>query len=103
MRRVRVEVNAVPAGSLEELQAGSEYVFHYDEGYSGPAVSLTMPTLTREYTFASFPPFFDGLLPEGAQLEALLRLNKIDRNDLFSQLVAVGRDLVGAVTVTATE
>jgi serine/threonine-protein kinase HipA len=32
-------------------------------------------------------------------LEGLLRQKKIDRSDLFFQLVAVGGDLVGAVTV----
>lgn len=103
MRRARVDVHGATAGMLEEVEPGSVYVFRYDEGYDGPAVSLTMPTSTREYRFTSFPPFFDGLLPEGAQLEALLRLNKIDRTDLFSQLIAVGSDLVGAVTVAATE
>ena len=46
-----------------------------------------------------FPPFFDGLLPEGIQLEGLLKLKKIDRNDLFSQLMAVGEDVVGVVTL----
>ncbi|MCK5210342.1 MAG: HipA N-terminal domain-containing protein, partial [Cyclobacteriaceae bacterium] len=53
----------------------------------------------KKYTFTSFPPFFEGLLPEGIQLEGLLKLNKIDRNDLFSQLISVGDDVVGAVTV----
>ena len=42
---------------------------------------------------------FDGLLPEGVQLTALLQRGKIDKHDLFSQLVAVGADLVGAVTI----
>jgi serine/threonine-protein kinase HipA len=51
------------------------------------------------FTFAGFPPFFEGLLPEGEMLEGLLRQRKIDRSDLFSQLVAVGGDTVGAVTV----
>jgi serine/threonine-protein kinase HipA len=32
-------------------------------------------------------------------LDGLLRQQKIDKDDLFSQLVAVGKDLVGAVTV----
>jgi serine/threonine-protein kinase HipA len=32
-------------------------------------------------------------------LDGMLRQLKIDRNDLFSQLVAVGKDMVGAVTV----
>jgi serine/threonine-protein kinase HipA len=31
-----------------------------------------------------FPPFLEGLLPEGYNLEALLRALKIDRNDHFS-------------------
>ena len=51
------------------------------------------------YQFDGFPPFFDGLLPEGAQLEALLRQQKLDRDDGFGQLLTVGGDLVGAVTV----
>lgn len=99
VRSAQVEVNNIAAGTLTEVQRGSAYIFRYSDEYDGPAVSLTMPTTTREYTFDSFPPFFDGLLPEGVQLDALLRLNKIDRNDLFAQLTAVGGDLVGAVTV----
>ena len=35
-----------------------------------------------------------------SQLEALLRKHKIDRNDAFGQLVIVGSDLVGSLTVT---
>jgi len=32
-------------------------------------------------------------------LEGLLKIKKIDKNDYFSQLMAVGEDMVGAVTV----
>jgi serine/threonine-protein kinase HipA len=102
MRRARVLVHSRPAGVLEELDERRGYRFAYDPGYDGPAVSLTMPP-GDAYTFAGFPPFFDGLLPEGVQLEGLLRQRKIDRDDLFAQLVAVGGDLVGAVTVEALE
>jgi serine/threonine-protein kinase HipA len=58
-----------------------------------------MPPSQMIYEFDSFPPFFDGLLPEGYQLDGLLKFAKIDRNDLFAQLVTVGDDLVGNVTV----
>ena len=58
-----------------------------------------MPISEEKYEFLSFPPFFDGLLPEGMMLEGLLRQLKIDKNDYFSQLIAVGNDMVGAVTV----
>lgn len=99
MRRAKVFVKGTEAGVLEEHQRGREYVFRYHEGYKGNPVSLTMPVERREMRFDRFPPFFDGVLPEGMMLDGLLRQRKIDKDDLFSQLVAVGKDLVGAVTV----
>lgn len=97
-RRAMVLVQGVPAGVLLESAPGS-FRFEYLPEYQGPSVSLTMPTHRRVWEFRGFPPFFEGLLPEGDMLEALLRQHKIDRNDLFSQLLAVGEDLVGAVTI----
>ncbi len=99
MRKAEVLVRDVPAGILEEISPGGPYRFQYASAYSGDPVSLTMPVRPEPYTFESFPPFFEGLLPEGMQLEGLLRLRKLDRNDLFGQLLAVGGDMVGAVTV----
>lgn len=99
MRKALVLVNAKRAGVLIEHKANADYEFIYDDVYSGPPVSLTLPLKTKRFTFSKFPSFFDGLLPEGPQLEGLLRDRKIDRNDLLSQLIAVGLDLVGAVTV----
>jgi len=55
-------------------------------------VSLTMPVSDKELEFSAFPPFFEGLLPEGYQLEGLLKYSKIDRNDLFAQLAGLSRD-----------
>ena len=67
--------------------------------YSGEPVSLTMPVSNTPYKFDCFPQFFDGLLPEGGQLEGLLKIYKIDKSDYFTQLIVTGQDLVGAVTV----
>jgi len=99
MRKAEVYVRGVRAGLIEEIQLHSAYRFIYDAEYSGPPVSLTMPMEKKEYEFDRFPPFFEGLLPEGDNLDALLSTCKIDRDDLFSQLVVVGADTVGAVTV----
>jgi serine/threonine-protein kinase HipA len=99
MRKAKIAVHGIPAGVLEERSPGKNYALRYFADYSGPSISLTMPLTTDEYLFDTFPPFFDGLLPEGVQLEALLRLGKIDRSDMFTQVVTVGKDLVGAVTV----
>jgi serine/threonine-protein kinase HipA len=99
MKSAEVLMHGVSAGIFEEIEYGKKYRFAYFEGYNGPPVSLTMPVGQKEFGFDRFPPFFDGLLPEGVLLEGLLKQRKIDKYDYFSQLVAVGNDLVGAVTV----
>ncbi|NOX47482.1 MAG: toxin HipA [Chlorobi bacterium] len=99
MRKSKVFVSGLQAGFLVEMEQGKEYYFEYLPGYSGQAVSLTMPVSQQKYVFGIFPPFFDGLLPEGWQLDALLKNKKIDRHDYFSQLINVGKDMVGNVTL----
>ena len=103
MRRAKVFVNDLLAGYLTEVVRGKDYRFIYVYGYNGDKVSLTMPISHKEYQYDRFPPFFEGVLPEGIMLEGLLRKNKIDRDDLMSQLMAVGGDLVGNVTVEAID
>ncbi|MEN8154794.1 MAG: HipA N-terminal domain-containing protein [Acidobacteriota bacterium] len=98
MRRAEIFFHNIPAGILEETTKNN-FRFTYHISYSGEPVSLTMPVRNEPYQYSVFPSFFDGLLPEGLMLEALLRQLKIDRNDSFSQLCAVGKDMVGAVTV----
>jgi serine/threonine-protein kinase HipA len=99
MRKAKIYVKGAEAGTLTELKQGKEYLFEYPDGYEGPEVSRTMQKNIKVYKFDKFPPFFDGLLPEGIQLEGLLKIKKIDKKDYFSQLIAVGDDMVGAVTV----
>ena len=99
MRKAKIFVKGVEAGILTELKQGTEYVFEYLDRYDDIEVSRTMPTKVKVYKFDKFPPFFDGLLPEGIQLEGLLKIKKIDKNDYFSQLIAVGEEMVGVVTV----
>ena len=68
----------------------------------GSGVGVRLSRLRRPIQinhFDKFPSFFDGALPEGPRLEALLRQAKLDRTDYFGQLVTVGADLVGAITV----
>lgn len=99
MRTADVFVHDRLAGHLTEEVQGRTYAFAYAPGYAGPPASLTMPVRPEPYRFDRFPPFFDGLLPEGWQLEALLKRAKLDRHDRMGQLLAVGADTVGAVTV----
>lgn len=86
------------AGLLEARDNGS-YRFTYHAGFRGEPVSLTMPTEQQVWEFPRFPAPFEGLLPEGVQLDALLRIRKLDRGDYFGQLLAVGRDVVGSLRI----
>lgn len=99
MRKAKVYVKGLEAGILSEVRRGKEYHFEYLLRYEGLEVSRTMLIDQRSYRYDTFPPFFEGLLPEGTQLQGLLKLGKIDKNDYFSQLVAVGEDMLGVVTV----
>lgn len=103
MKKANVFVSGILAGELLEVEREKLYRFNYFEQYKGPSVSLTMPLTHRIYEYDRFPPFFEGVLPEGWMLEGLLKQAKIDRNDLMSQLIQVGGDLVGNVTIEAVE
>lgn len=98
MRNAEVYQKGELAGILEELEDGG-WRFIYRESYSGSPVSLTMPVSKTIYEYKCFPPVLEGLLPEGVQLEALLRRYKFDRQDMFAQLMIAGSDLVGSLSL----
>lgn len=98
MRKALIKIHNKKAGIfIEESQ--QHYLFQYNKEYDGPPISLTMPVRDEVYAYENFPPFFEGLLPEGIQLEGLLKKYKIDKYNYFKQLLVSGLDLVGAVTV----
>ncbi len=101
MKLARIYQQNQLAGLLEARDDGT-YRFTYDAGFHGEPVSLTMPMSQRVWEFSHFPAPFEGLLPEGVQLDGLLRLRKLNRNDLFGQLLAVGHDVVGSLRIEAT-
>ena len=98
LRRAEVHQLSELAGHLTERPDGG-WSFTYLDAYAGPPISLTMPVRSESYEFPSLPPALEGLLPEGLQLESLLKTHKIDRLDAFRQLVTVGSDLVGSLTI----
>lgn len=99
-RKALIKQHGIPAAIIEERT--SSWLVTYIPEYTGSAISLTLPVSKEEYDFVSFPSFLEGLLPEGLQLEMLLRKHKVDSTDLFSQLIAVGNDLVGSLTIVET-
>ena len=97
-RQAAISQHGHLAGHLRSAASGG-WKFTYEPGYMGAPVSLTLPVRSEPYIFPEFPAFLEGLLPEGPQLEALLRKHKIDRHDAFRQLVTVGEDMIGSLTV----
>jgi serine/threonine-protein kinase HipA len=98
MRTAEVYQQGWLAGKLEEIDH-SHYRFTYVAGYEGEPISLALPVREATYEFNKFPVLFEGLLPEGVQLEALLRRYKVDKNDMLQQLLIVGADVVGSLTI----
>ena len=98
MKQAEIYNHGILAGKLI-MNDDKSYVFEYKENYDKEPISLTMPVAQKRFDFNAFPPFFDGLLPEGVMLEALLKRAKLDRDDYFAQIIKVGNDLVGSVTV----
>jgi serine/threonine-protein kinase HipA len=98
MRKAEVYQQGELAGTFEEIDR-SHYSFVYTTGYSGEPISLALPVREAPYEFDKFPALFEGLLPEGLQLEALLRQYKVDKKDMFQQMLIVGEDVVGSLTI----
>lgn len=99
MKRAKVFVDECLAGYLIEVKQKTCYEFRYLDDYLGAQISCSMPTNQKVYHYDQFPPFFDGFLPEGMMLDALLKKTKLDRDDCFEQLMRVGGELVGNVRV----
>lgn len=97
------------AGRLSRERDG--VTFTYDEEFlaaRGAAktdgVAYALPPRPDPYRQrgANLHPFFAGLLPEGIRLQALQRSLKIAADDLLGQLLRVGADCVGDVSVAPT-
>jgi serine/threonine-protein kinase HipA len=67
----------------------------------GLAVNLPFHPQVVEHRGDNLPPFFAGLLPEGARLKALVRRAKTSEDDLLTLLLAAGPDTVGDLSVVA--
>lgn len=97
MDRLCIYVGEHLAGHLS--RESMHHAFDYLPDYEGPPVFLGWDLKQVHRDWDEFPPVFDGLLPEGVLLEQLLAKHKLDRADKWGQLIAVGEDLTGFVSV----
>jgi HipA-like protein len=103
MKEAEVYVNKEPAGVLTKLSDKAYVLRYYNDYFINPnkkAISLTLPKTQQEYRSNFLFPFFFNMLSEGSNKELQCRLLRIDENDHFSLLLAIGNgDTIGAVTV----
>lgn len=97
MDKLRIFVGERLAGHLTRGDKG--HLFEYLPAYDGPPVFLGWDLQQPRRKWEAFPPAFDGLLPEGVLLGQLLAKHKLDKADKWGQLIAVGQDLTGFVSV----
>ena len=89
------------AGEIRETDDG--YLFYYYEDYldlpDAVAASLTLPLQKDAYRSNVLFPFFDGIIPEGWLLDAVIHNWKIGSDDRFGLLLVACRDCVGDVSI----
>ena len=84
---------------------GDDVVFSYEPDYladlDAPAIATTLPKDVEPVrsTAGSVPPFFAGLLPEGARLQAVTAGARTSADDQLTLLLVVGADAIGDVQV----
>lgn len=96
-----VYYNDILAGYL--LQNSKGYAFFYDSKYAAsrnPSIALDMPKNKRLFRSSYLFPYFQGLLPEGANKAFYCERLGIKRTDKFAMLLSLANhETIGAVTV----
>ncbi|MGP5147285.1 HipA N-terminal domain-containing protein [Corynebacterium variabile] len=88
-------------GALSQ-EAGGRHWFTYRPDYSGPALSLSMPSTTRRWGPDRVEPFIAGLVPDDSLVrEHLAREHDVVGGNPFSLLSVIGQDCAGAVQFLA--
>lgn len=107
IRRERVGLvwaNGRLAGTLSEVSDGLrfEYRFQYDPNYlqNGSPIGHHFPLQEQPFISDVLPPFFENLTSEGWIRRYQSAKARTDKQDSFGLLLANGRDLIGAVSVT---
>ncbi len=101
VRTACVYYNDILAGYL--LQNSRGYVFFYNSEYAAsrnPSIALNMPKKKRLFRLPYLFPFFQGLLPEGANKAFYCECFGIKSTDKFAMLLTLANhETIGAVTV----
>ena len=77
--------------------------FAYDDGWlsddATPSLSLSLPKRSQSFPSRRCAPFFEGLLPEGSERDAVARALGVSADNAFGILAGIGGEVAGAVSL----
>lgn len=103
-----VRLHGAHVGTLRP-GTGTDYTFEYaaevveEAGEGAIVLSHSMPVRADAYGPIETRTFFEGLLPERMRREELARELRLDANDSYALLAAIGRDCAGAIVIVPDE
>lgn len=103
-----VHLRGARIGTLTQ-GTGTDYTFAYtppvvtEAGQGAVVLSHSLPVREEPYGAIETRTFFEGLLPEHSRRDELARELRIDANDSYALLAAIGRDCAGAVVIVPDE
>lgn len=89
---------------IERDRRGRPTLQYTDEAFARyplgtPLLSLVMPLVRQRYAQGVTRAFLDGLLPEGESRTVIANDARVDRDDTFGLIRALGRDCAGAIVI----
>lgn len=66
---------------------------------AAPPVSFSLPKRPESFSARACAPFFEGLLPEGSQRDAVAAALGVSSSNTFRLLAALGEEVAGALTL----
>lgn len=77
--------------------------FAYDEDWlcddAAPPLSLSLPKRSKSFSHRRCAPFFEGLLPEGSERDAVAGALGVSPDHAFGILAGIGGEVAGAVSL----
>jgi len=101
-RALTVWWEGVEVGSLaldRDGQMQFTYAAEWLAGGRSPALSCSLPKRREPFRRRLCRPFFEGLLPEGAQRDAVARVLGVSQENEFGLLERLGGEVAGALTL----
>jgi len=103
-----VNLHGARIGTLSQSTA-TDYTFEYasrvvaEAGQGAVVLSHSLPVRDEPYGPIETRTFFEGLLPESSRRDELARELRLDSNDSYALLAAIGRDCAGAIVIVPAE